>query len=286
MTGSNEKFLLIGVISVIFLCIALATVLYANKTRQEADSKIVPKPNEIEVEDSRNELIIAPMTELATEFSSSASASSSAQITSIVSPEIFKLSMPYFEQEYEKSCEAASLRMVLEYYGIKSNDWDILQAIGYNPRGRDYTKNVWDDPAEMFVGYVEKGKMGYGAYAEPVAKAAKSFGRGADVYKNVSPQILAEHIMNGHPVIVWGYYLYSTPVKYAWKTEAGKDIFGYREHTRVVYGFVGSVDSPEGFYVNDPNFVNGGADQYWSTEKLMKNMNIMGEVSNQAVVVR
>ena len=62
-------------------------------------------------------------------------------------------------------------------------------------------------------------KMGFGAYAEPVAKAAKSFG---------PPQILAEHIMNGHPVIVWGYYLYSTPVKYAWKTEAGKDIFGYR----------------------------------------------------------
>ena len=169
--------------------------------------------------------------------------------------------------------------------------WNKIKRLGHfagyrlqPPRARLY-KNVWDDPAEMFVGYVEKGKIGYGAYAEPVAKAAKSFGRGADVYKNVSPQILAEHIMNGHPVIVWGYYLYSTPVKYAWKTEAGRIFLGIEGHTRVVYGFVGSVDSPEGFYVNDPNFVNGGADQYWSTEKLMKNMNIMGEVSNQAVVV-
>lgn len=214
-------------------------------------------------------------------------ASSSVKIISAVSPEIIKLNVPYYKQEYEKSCEAASLRMVLGYYGIKTNDWDILQVIGYNPRGRDFTGNVWDDPTEMFVGYVEAGKIGYGVYAEPVAKAAKSFGHEADVYKNVSPQFLTEQILNGHPVIAWGYYPYATFVKYTWKTEAGKDIFGYRgEHTRVIYGFVGEADSPEGFYIHDPNFVNGGAEQYWSTEKLMENMNIMGELSNQAVVVR
>lgn len=225
------------------------------------------------------------------EFSSSSSSSSSSISTSTIAvidslPKIIKLDVPYYQQEYEKSCEAASLRMVLEYYGIKTNDWDILQAIGYNPRGRDLTKNIWDDPAEMFVGYVEKGKSGYGAYAEPVVKASESFGREANAYKNISARFLAEHISNGHPVIAWGYYPQTTFVKYAWKTEEGKDIFGYRgEHVRVVYGFDGETDNPKGFYVHDPNFANGGADQYWDAEKLIKNMNTAGELSNQAVVV-
>ena len=282
-----KKFLFfIGVTVAIFLIVASTMLLYADKTPQRIDSKVILKSDEAIVEDSRNELIIAPATESKAEFSSSVSVSYSVRTTSKVSSQIIKLNAPYYEQEYEKTCEAASLRMVLEYYGIKSNDWDILQAIGYNPRGLDYAKNVWDDPSEMFVGYVDKGKIGYGAHAEPIAKAAKSFGRGAGVYKNVSARFLAEQISNGHPVIAWGYYLYTTPVKYSWKTEAGKDIFGYRgEHTRVIYGFKGSADNPEGFYVHDPNFANGGADQYWSTKKLMENMNIMCELSNQAVAV-
>lgn len=276
----------IGAMVVIFLTVTSIMSLHANNTGQHIDSKLILKSNEVIVEDSRNELMIASTTEPRAEFSSSESISHSVQTTSKVSSQIIKLNVPYYEQEYEKTCEAASLRMVLEYYGIKSNDLNILQAIGYNPRGIDYAKNLWDDPSEMFVGYVDKGKSGYGAHAEPIGKAAKSFGRGVGVYKNISARFLVEQISNGHPVIAWGYYLYTTPVKYSWKTEAGKDIFGYRgEHTRVVYGFKGSADSPEGFYVHDPNFANGGADQYWSAKKLMENMNIMGELSNQAVVV-
>lgn len=266
------------IIAFVFLILVIAfvvNVFYKN------DDKIIESDIAI-VENSYKE----PVSEVEF-FSSSSSGVSTSTIIAVDSlPKIIKLDVPYYQQEYEKSCEAASLRMVLEYYGIKTNDWDILQAIGYNPRGRDFAKNIWDDPTEMFVGYVEKGKPGYGTYAEPIVKATKSFGREANAYKNISARFLAEQISNGHPVIAWGYYPYATFVKYAWKTEDGKDIFGYRgEHVRVVYGFDGEVDNPKGFYVHDPNFANGGADQYWDAKKLIKNMNTAGELSNQAVVV-
>lgn len=204
-----------------------------------------------------------------------------------VFPDEFTLDVPFYTQEYDKSCESAALRMVLEFYGIKKNDWDILVAVGYTPRAIDYINNIWDDPSEMFVGYVEKGKSGYGVYAEPIAKAANSFGRDAQVYKNISAPFIAEQIMNGHPVIVWGYTIGSTLVPYVWKTNEGKEIRAYRgEHVRVVVGFKGSSANPEGFYVHDPNVVIGDANQYWSTKQLMDNMNSMGELTNQSVVVR
>lgn len=268
------------IIAFVFVILAIA---FCVNTFYKNDDKAIESA-EIIVENSYKEQVSESEVEF---FSSSSFDVSTSTIIAVDSlPKIIKLDVPYHQQEYEKSCEAASLRMVLEYYGIKTNDWDILQAIGYNPRGRDFTKNIWDDPTEMFVGYVEKGKPGYGTYAEPIVKAAKSFGREANAYKNVSARFLAEQISNGHPIIAWGYYPYTTFVKYAWKTEDGKDIFGYRgEHTRVVYGFDGEADNPKGFYVHDPNFANGGADQYWDTEKLIKNMNTAGELSNQAVIV-
>lgn len=280
-----KKFKFIGAVIIVFSIVASATILYVNKDRQHDGDSGALKLREDAVHDLSPKISIASVSSATTPAPTFIS--SSTRSISKDSRKIFKLNVPYHKQEYEKTCEAAALRMALEYHGIKTNDWDILQLIGYKPRGLDFARNVWDDPAEMFVGYVDKGKIGYGAHAEPVAKAAKSFGREADVRKNVSARFIAEQILKGYPVISWGYYIYATPVKYSWKTEEGKDIIGYRgEHTRVIFGFVGEADNPEGFYVHDPNFVNGGAEQYWSAKKLMDNMNIMGELSNQAVVVR
>lgn len=280
---SMKKFKLIIVIIILFSIVASATILYVNKSSwQGGDSGVFKLSDE-----TGNDLIISKtLAESVATVVTTLTASSTRSVLKDLR-KVFKLKVPYRKQEYEKTCEASALRMVLEYHGIKTNDWDILQSIGYKPRGLDFARNVWDDPTEMFVGYVDKGKIGYGAHAEPVAKAAKSFGREADVHKNVSARFIAGQISKGYPVIAWGYYIYATPVRYSWKTEDGKDVVGYRgEHTRVIFGFVGEADSPDGFYVHDPNFVNGGAEQYWSAKKLMDNMNIMGELSNQAVVVR
>ena len=66
---------------------------------------------------------------------------------------VFKLDVPYYQQQYANSCEAASLRMALAYYGINiSDDLEIVKKFGYDPRDKDTINNEWDNPQEMFVG--------------------------------------------------------------------------------------------------------------------------------------
>lgn len=204
----------------------------------------------------------------------------------IANLKLTRLEVPAFKQEYIRSCEESALRMVLGFYGIETNDMEIVKKVGYDPHPSDKKNNIWDDPNKMFVGSInDPNKNGYGAFAPAIASAAKAFGRDAESYLGVSAQFLAEQIYNGHPVIVWGFY--STPpfVKYSWNTKEGKNIIAYRgEHTRVVVGVYGDPSKPAGFLLNDP--LTGEKDVYWSTDRLMTQMNIFGNLTNQAVVVR
>lgn len=204
-----------------------------------------------------------------------------------------KLDVPFFKQEYIRSCEEASLRMALAYYGIKTNDIEIVKRVGYDPKPWDKENNIWNDPNEMFVGSInDPNKNGYGAFAPAIAKAGNSYGRDAKSYKGVSAQFLAEQIYSGYPVIVWGYYIKPPLTKYYWNTKEGlpaqteKKIEAYRgEHARVVVGVFGEPSNPTGFLINDP-LTSEGKEEYWSTEKLMTHMNILGNLTNQAVVVK
>lgn len=206
--------------------------------------------------------------------------------SSFGSLKVTKLDVPYFRQQYVNSCESASLRMALAYYGIETDDAEVLNEIGYKPRPRDTARGVWDDPHEQFVGFVDlQGNTnGYGVYGLPVARAAEEFGRTAEYRTVITPQFLAKEISEGHPVIVWGYTsLNESP--YYWTTEEGKVVKAFRgEHARVVVGFRGPADKPVGFYVHDP--VNGQKFQYWTDDKLIENIYGVFEVTNQAVVVR
>jgi len=197
-----------------------------------------------------------------------------------------QLDVPFFKQEYIRSCEEASLRMVLAFYGIETNDREIVERVGYEPRSWDKENNIWDDPNIMFVGYIDDpNKNGYGAFAPAIAAAAKTFGRDSESYTDVSAQFLAEHIYAGHPVIVWGFNLKSLVVKYFWNTDEGKEIVAYRgEHTRVVVGVFGDPSKPVGFLLHDP--LSGEKNEYWSSERLMTHMNTLGNLTNQAVVVQ
>lgn len=200
--------------------------------------------------------------------------------------DVVMLDVPAYKQEYKNSCEESALRMVLAYYDIPATDMEVVQKVGYQPRGWDYKNNIWDDPYEMFVGSIDSIKtIGYGAFAPALAKAARAYGREAQSYSPVSAQFIAEQIYNGYPVMVWG--LFRTPpyMKYSWKTDEGKEIEAYKgEHVRVVVGVVGDRNNPTGFFLNDP--LTGAAKVYWSAERLMKHMNIWGNLTNQAVVVK
>lgn len=199
-------------------------------------------------------------------------------------PEVIKLAVPYFQQEYSRSCEAASLRMTLAYRGIQTNDMDILQKIGYAPREKDLINDIWDDPHVMFVGNASKDEgSGYGVYAEPVALAAKKFGREAAYTTTVTPQFIAKNIHAGNPVILWGYTSLEVP-QTIWKTPTGGEALALNgEHARVVVGVYGSETNPIGFYIHDPK--NGRQYEYWDTQSLVKNFSAVSGVTNQAVAV-
>jgi uncharacterized protein YvpB len=138
----------------------------------------------------------------------------------------------------------------------------------------------------MFVGYIDgPTKSGYGTFSPPIASAAKSFGLDAESYLGVTDQFLAQQIYDGYPVIVWGFFPSPPFTIYSWHTKDGTKVTAYRgEHARVVVGVYGDPDNPLGFLLNDP--LTGEKDQYWSSARLMTQMNMFGNLTNQAVVVQ
>lgn len=196
-----------------------------------------------------------------------------------------KLNVPMYYQQYAQSCEAASVRMALAYKGAGSpSDWSILQRFGYDPRPMDKKKNLWDDPQQQFVGDVkgDQGKAtGWGVYAEPVASAVRSYGRGASVRYGVSASFLAQNIYSGNPVVLWGIWGESAAQK-SWKTPSGKKVTGpVPMHVRLVVGVKGKASNPIGFYINDP--ITGPT--YWTTSYLLSNVQRAG-AANQAVAIQ
>ena len=199
--------------------------------------------------------------------------------------EVIKLAVPYYKQEYQRSCEEAALRMALAFYNIKVSDWAIVQKVGYHPRERDTNTNIWDDPNKMFVGFLDPPSMGYGTYAPAIARAAKAFGRISEVKTNITASYLSRQIHEKHPVVIWGYFTPKPGIRFTWNLEGGGTASAYQgEHARTVMGVVGSINNPVGFYVHDPLY--GGPAEYWPTAKLMNHMNVYGELTNQAVVVK
>lgn len=196
--------------------------------------------------------------------------------------EIKKLSVPFYRQAHALSCEAASLRMALAYHGVMTSDDEILGRIGYAPEPRNTETNSWQDPYQMFVGNVDgvMNKTGWGVYAPPVAKAAHSFGRSAEILNGPTSAQVAAAIHSGAPVVIWGVAAGAAPVRDSWNTTTSGVVQAARnQHVRIAYGVEGSADNPVGFYINDP--LRGSV--YWSAGALQYNMNGGGA---QALIVR
>ncbi|MDB5188938.1 MAG: hypothetical protein JWM92_536 [Candidatus Nomurabacteria bacterium] len=200
---------------------------------------------------------------------------------------VHQLPVPAYKQQEPRSCEEASLRMVLAYYNIQATDMEVVQKVGYNPHPWDTVHDIWDDPNTMFVGNIDDpAKSGYGAFAPALAKAARAFGRSAQSYTLVSGDFIATQVEQDHPVMVWGFFNTPPYVKYSWQTPAGKNITAYRgEHVRVVTGTLRTTDGLlMGFFLNDP--LTGAQNEYWSVNRLTAHMNMWGALTNQVVVVQ
>lgn len=201
----------------------------------------------------------------------------------------FKLKVPSYKQQYANSCEASALRMALAYKGVVKNDVQVLSQFGYNPKVKDWTNNIWDDPQKQYVGFVDvsgRPNGGYGVYGMPVLKAVERLGRSGQYATGtaITSQFLAGELDKGNPIVIWGYTSITEPA-YTWKTLDGVEVKAIRgEHARTIVGYKGTVANPIGFYVHDP--FTGKANQYWPVKTLMDHMQKVPGVTDQAVVVR
>ena len=267
-----------------FLALALVIIGVIGFTRDNSLPTHVVKSEPVVVTDDLNQ-------EKGIVFKESTSDDSVQSVQSVQSAKpvtkVFKLDVPYFPQQYANSCEASSLRMALAYYDIEiSDDLEIVQKFGYNPRQKDTILNEWDNPQEMFVGNIDivGSTEGYGVYGQPVVKTAISYGRDAYYETNITAQFLAKEIKAGHPIVLWGYTSITNPA-YTWNLKDGGEVKAFKgEHARLVIGFAGDVENPTGFYLHDP--FNGNKSEYWETDKLIKHVYAVPGVTNQAVVIK
>ena len=194
-----------------------------------------------------------------------------------------RLSVPYFAQQHSATCTAASLRMVLAYRGVGSDEIGLVNAMGYAPRAMDKRTNppTWDDSGQMFVGSIDgsiTAGTGAGPDAPPIAKAARAYGRSASPFTGVNAGWIAQQIHNGNPVIMFGAYRATGTT--TWKTPSGGTIvMNLTGHATVVTGVQGEPSAPLGFWVNDP--LRGSS--YWSAAAV--EANIARDPDRQAVVV-
>ncbi len=191
---------------------------------------------------------------------------------------VYLSGVPFHRQEHALSCEIASLKMALGYYGVEVSESELISQLRVDTQTRRQPGNIWGDPEKGFVGDID-GEMpnsGYGVYEEPIAEVANKY-RIAKPFK----QALLEDILNAvaekHPVIVWvplagGYDI-------SWTTPEGKTIPAvYGEHARVLIGFSGTINEPKDLFFLDPVY----GEIRVSKKEFVKGWNLL---YNRAVIV-
>lgn len=290
-TRSNNKaktrrgwaLVVLASVSVLIIGIAISSKLFQDSDKNvslpQSDTTIsssVSKPEAIE--SSVNE---------STALSKAQSRANSTGIiieqSSFSSATIVKLNIPLYKQVYGQSCEAAALRMALDYRGITTTDMAILEQMGYDGVVAKTVdgKLIWADPHKQFVGDKNGDQAdltGYGVYGEPIATASEKNGRAAEVKDDVQIDWITNQLYAGNPVILWGVSIKIDDG--VWQTEDGTTINAPRRtHTRLVVGFRGDPKNPTGFYLNDPAT---GTEKYWTTAALETNIS---QGIKQAVVI-
>ncbi|MFA6587644.1 MAG: Ig-like domain-containing protein [Patescibacteria group bacterium] len=189
---------------------------------------------------------------------------------------VTRLAVPFHRQEHKLSCEIATLVMALRYRGIDISEQPIIDAIGFDPTPKK--NGVWGNPNIAFVGDIDgqQPETGYGVYWEPIAKASLKY-RNARAFTNGKLTDITSEVKKGNPVIVWG--TAGTGRRIDWKTKTGENIIAITgEHTRIVIGFVGSVENPSKIITLDPLY----GEKNFTQSAFLYNWSLLG---NSGVVV-
>jgi len=166
-------------------------------------------------------------------------------------------SVPYHHQDYELSCEAASLQMALAHQGVNVSQGQELSDLGIDWRSGYYSGGVlrWGDPYQNFVGNPNGSEValtGYGTFYSPITRIAGGYGGNvlrqgegipaADVYQAV---------LQNHPVVAWVSFDWRYHPPGAWLAFDGRWVQyqGPIEHSVTVVGV-----SNDSVYVLNPWF--------------------------------
>ncbi|MFY9197753.1 MAG: C39 family peptidase [Acutalibacteraceae bacterium] len=179
------------------------------------------------------------------------------------------LNIPYVSQlpSYPTGCEAASITMLLKYYGFNVPLSQVVSAIPredlYSENGKVYGPSIY----EKFVGdprqtYTDP-RPGYGAFSPVVTNAINGIIKnngGSIRAKNItgtSIYALFDYIDNGHPVIVWATYNMKTPTLVnAWYIKNSNGTDAYFEYPRGTHVMVLVGYDSNKVYIADP-YQNG-----------------------------
>lgn len=105
------------------------------------------------------------------------------------------LGVPVLRQERNLSCEAASARMVLAFFGKHIPEAELQAALPLNP-----------NPFLGFRGNVD-GRLGfehYGVYAPPIASLLTNYGVSASPIMGADETLIKQKLAEGKPTIIWG----------------------------------------------------------------------------------
>lgn len=144
-------------------------------------------------------------------------------------PSARTLDVPWYHQEYELSCEEASLRMALAHEGIATTDAAILGIVGTDARPAFFDSSGlrWGDPFDTFVGDPNGSEValtGYGTYFPTIARAAGTLGgQVLAAGQGIDPGTVYNAVLQGHPVVAW--------VTYQWVTPGRDDYLAFDDRT-------------------------------------------------------
>ncbi|WP_037603723.1 C39 family peptidase [Streptacidiphilus rugosus] len=163
--------------------------------------------------------------------------------------------MPWFHQQLRSDCEAAALRMVLAARGVTAEDLGILSRIGVDRVHPEFGHSGLrsGDPFRAFVGDPngsEHKGTGYGVYAPPVARAARSYGLTVLAEGGgLTPAQLRVLIAAGHLAVIWTDFRWQYHKVHWYRAWDGNSVpyAGPVEHAVTVTGFSGDT-----VWVNDP----------------------------------
>jgi len=165
----------------------------------------------------------------------------------------FVLDVPFFKQSYPVTCEVASLRMVLNYFGYSTTEDELLAELHFDTTEPMSPDGVWGDPEKGFVGDINGSIFngtGYGVHDGPIKSLASNYLNTVNLREPNLTRIIGL-LNSGKPVIVWG-LLYSRNLV-SWETIDGRKIEVYPgEHTRVLIGYTGEAHDPDKLILLDP----------------------------------